>query len=98
MSIRDYTVIVYPPPPVMRGAGQVYSNAPGSANGPRVVKVTSCKTPQEAAAKADVVPGGRCTVVVESRSYQRPAQASLEETDERGQALPIRKERPADAA
>lgn len=86
--MKDYTVIVYPPPPATRGGDQaVYSQS--TKQGPRVTTVRQCRSPKEAADKADVQPGGRCVVVVDGRIFRRAEKAPLTELGDDLAPLPM---------
>jgi hypothetical protein len=86
--MRDYTVITYPPPPAKRDSSGGGSRT-RSLSPPRVVDVKLVNSPQEAAEKAGVQPGGRALVVIEARGFTRAEKAPLEATDANFQPLPI---------
>lgn len=81
-----YFVIVFPPPPATRGPGMQGAGSTTVAT-PRVVKVEA-RFPADAAAAADVQPGGHCIVVVGGARFDRAAQAPLEEKALDGNPLP----------
>ena len=80
MSVRDYIVIVQPP-------GEQTPNM-AVAHPPRVVRITRVNSPDEAAARADVPPGGYCIVVVRGQRFDRAMKAPLVEREMNGDPLP----------
>ena len=86
MSLRDYIVIVHPP---QQGPNTTMIT---TAQPPRVVKIQRVGSPQEAASRADVPPGGHGIVVVDGRRFDRAAMAPLVEVELNGQPLPTAEE------